>query len=97
MASKISQDTFKHIAHLSRLPLDAKDNAVIDALSQAADYVEVLNELNTSSTPPTSQVNNKNTVLREDVILPSFSQKEALSQAPSSYQGYFKTSATIKK
>lgn len=93
----ISNDTFKHIAHLSRLPLTSKDSSVKDALSEAASYVDVLNELDTSKVEPTSQVNNKINVLREDKILPSFTQAEALSQAPSTYQGYFKTSATIKK
>jgi len=95
--TKITKAEFEHIAHLSRLPLTPQDDSVIDALSQAADYVKVLNELDTDKIQPTYQVNKKSNVFREDKITPSFSQKEALSQAPDSYQGYFKTSATIKK
>ena len=97
MTSQISDDQFQHIAKLSRLEIKPEENFIKDQLSQAADYVDVLKELDTSSVPPTFQVNHKSTVLRDDVITPSFTQSEALSQAPDSQNGYFKTSATIKK
>jgi len=97
MASQITDDQFQHIAKLSRLEIKPEENFIKDQLSQAAEYVDVLKELNTDNTPPTFQVNHKTTVLRDDVITPSFTQEQALSQAPSSQNGYFKTSATIKK
>lgn len=93
----ISDEQFKHIAKLSRLEINPEENVIKDQLTQAAQYVEVLKELNTDNVKPTFQVNHKKNVLREDVITPSFSQSEALSQATNTQDGYFKTSATIKK
>lgn len=39
----------------------------------------------------------KKNVFRSDEVGESLSQDSALSQAPQSHQGYFKTKATIKK
>lgn len=97
MSTVITDDQFQHIAKLSRLEIKPEENFIKDQLTQAADYVDILKELNTDSVEPTFQVNHKKNVLREDVILPSFTQQQALSQAKSTSNGYFKTSATIKK
>jgi len=93
----ITDDQFKHIAHLSRLTIKPEENFIKDQLAQAADYIEVLKELNTESVTPTFQVNHKQNVLRDDVVTPSLSQSAALSQASKSSNGYFVTAATIKK
>lgn len=93
----ITQDQFQHIAKLSRLSLGIDDQAIAGQLSEAAKYVEVLNELNIDNVNPTSQVNHKKNVFRQDEIEPSFTQKQALSQAPKIHLGFFVTEATIKK
>ena len=99
MSSKpvITPKDLEHIAKLSRLSITPSEIYIADQLSQAAEYVGVLDQLDTSTTPPTFQVNNNPTTLREDVIVSGFSQSEALSQAADTYKGYFKTTATIKK
>lgn len=95
----LTDDQFHHIAKLSRLPLNPEEGFIKDQLSQAAEYVEVLKELDdmVKDLPPTYQVNHKTNVLRPDVVTPSLPQDLALSQAQSTHQGYFKTKATIKK
>ncbi len=97
MSTVISDDQFSHIAKLSKLVINPDEKFIKDQLSQAADYIEVLKEINTNTVAPTYQVNHKKNVLRDDIVTPSFSQEEALSQAPKSSNGYFVTSATIKK
>lgn len=97
MSTVITDDQFQHIAKLSRLQIKPEENYIKDQLSRAAEYVDVLKELNTDSVEPTFQVNHKKNVLREDVVTPSFTQAQALSQAKATQNGYFKTSATIKK
>lgn len=97
MPVAISNDQFQHIAKLSRLTINPDENFIKDQLSQAAEYVDILKELNTDQVEPTFQVNHKKNVFRDDVILPSFTQAQALSQAPNTKNGYFVTSATIKK
>jgi aspartyl-tRNA(Asn)/glutamyl-tRNA(Gln) amidotransferase subunit C len=95
--TKITQDDFLHIAKLSRIPVTDADQYIANQLSQAAEYSAVLSELNTDNTPTTFQVNNKKNTLRPDIITPSLPQSVALSQAKSTYNGYFKTKATISK
>lgn len=93
----ITDDQFKHIGHLARLPLNESEDFIKDQLSQAAEYSSVLNELDTDNVVPTYQVNHKTNVLREDVVIPSLPPEVALSQATKTSNGYFVTSATIKK
>jgi len=92
---KISPADFAHIAKLSRLVINPDEQFIAKQLSQATEYIDILKELDTESVVPTYQVNNKKNVLRDDIITSSFTQKEALSQAKSTKDGYFKTSATI--
>jgi len=95
--TKLNQAQVDHIALLSKLNIDSKDQKIAKELSEAADYIKVLDELDVSKIPPTSQVNHKHSIFRLDQVIPSFSQDVALSQAPRSYQGFFVTNATIKK
>jgi aspartyl/glutamyl-tRNA(Asn/Gln) amidotransferase C subunit len=99
MSTIISEDSFLHIAKLSRLSINPEENFIKSQLSQAAGYVEVLKELDNQvkDLSPTYQVNHKSNALREDIVLPSLPVNVALSQAKSTSNGYFKTSATIKK
>lgn len=93
----ITDVVFQHTAKLSRLEIKPEEAYIKDQLIQAANYVEVLDELNTSDVLPTYQVNHKSNVLREDKIEPSLSQDLVLSQAEKTTSGYFKTAATINK
>jgi len=93
----ITDDQFQHIAKLSRLEIKPEESYIKDQLSEAAKYVDVLKELNTEDISPTFQVNHKKNVFRDDVITPSFTQSQALSQAAKTKDGYIVTSATIKK
>jgi len=97
-SSKISLDQLRHIAHLARLEINPeKENYLAEQLSETASYIDVLGELDTKNVNPTFQTNHLKNVTRDDVIGESLTQKEALSQAPDTYNGYFKTQATIKK
>jgi len=93
----ITDAVFQHTAKLARLDIKPEESYIKDQLAQAAQYVEVLKELNTDNVPPTYQVNHKSNVFREDIVQDSLSQELALSQAKNTTNGYFKTAATIKK
>lgn len=97
-SAKITLDQLKHIAHLARLEIDPKkEESLASQLSETASYIDVLSTLNTKDVKPTYQTNHLKNVTRLDEIEESFSQEEALSQAPDTYNGYFKTKATISK
>ena len=59
-------------------------------LSSTLDYVNKLNEVDTTGVEPTSQVTGLENVTREDEVRPSLTQEEALSNAKSTKNGYFK-------
>jgi len=97
-STKITLDELKHIAHLARLEIDPKkEESLATQLSETASYIDVLSQLDTKNIKPTFQTNHLKNVTRSDVVQESFTQKEALSQAPDTYNGYFKTQATINK
>lgn len=97
-SSKISLDQLRHIAHLARLEIKPeKENYLAEQLSETASYIDVLAELDTKNIDPTFQTNHLKNVTRDDVVGESLSQEDALSQAKDTYNGYFKTQATIKK
>ncbi len=93
----ITDAVFQHTTRLSRLEIKPEEASIKDQLIEAAKYVEVLDELDTSNVLPTFQVNHKNNVLRDDIVEASLSQNLALSQAEKVSSGYFKTGPTINK
>jgi len=85
------------IAHLARLPLSEDQkikfkNQIDDVLK----FVGILKKLDTKNISPTSQVTGLENIFREDEIKPSLSQKEALSNSNSIYNGYFKVPAIFE-
>lgn len=97
MSKVISNQDFAHIVQLSNLEIKPEESFLKDQLSQTAEYIKILDELDTQNVVPTFQVNHKKNVFRSDEVGESLSQDSALSQALQSHQGYFKTKATIKK
>jgi aspartyl-tRNA(Asn)/glutamyl-tRNA(Gln) amidotransferase subunit C len=82
-STKISLDQLRHIAKLARLEIKPEhENYLVDQLSETASYIDVLSELDTKDISPTYQTNHLKNVTRPDVIGESFTQTEALSQAP---------------
>jgi aspartyl-tRNA(Asn)/glutamyl-tRNA(Gln) amidotransferase subunit C len=97
-SSKISIEQLKHIAKLARLEIKPEqENYLSEQLSETAAYIDILGELDTKNVEPTFQTNHLKNVTRDDVIGESLTQSDALSQAKDTYNGYFKTQATISK
>ncbi len=96
---QITDDQIAHIANLSQLILTKEEGQIKDQLSKAAEYVDVLNEIEsqTVNLPPTYQVNQKQNVFRSDEVCPSLSQELAISQSRANLKGYFKTGSVNKK
>ena len=90
MATKLTTQDVERIAALANLTLSADLLSTIPAqLSAIIDLVNKLQEVDTTNVEPTSQVTGMTNVFREDVVEPSFTQEEALSNAPRSDNGYF--------
>ncbi len=87
----IDGNTVMHVARLSRLSLSEKE--IVLYKKQLADilaYINKLNKLDTSKTPPTSHpLENLKNVFREDIMKKSFPAKDALHNAPKTKDGFF--------
>lgn len=88
----------EHISKLANLYLsDEEKEKFRRELSQTLKYVRELSEINTANVKPTFNVNKLENIYREDSILPSLSQEEALKNAKNTYNGFFKVKAVLEE
>lgn len=87
---KLTLSEIKHVAKLSNLLLSDQELELLGKeLSETIEFIDHLSEIDTDDTQPTSQVTGKTNELREDNVLPSLSQKDALKNAKKTHNGYF--------
>lgn len=85
-----------HVARLARLGLSEEETKRMrDELSSILGHIEVLQQLDTDTIPPTAQVNSLTNVLRDDVVRPSLTQEEALANAPLRRDGFIEVRAVL--
>ena len=98
MAEKITEETVDKIANLARLEFNGKEKEeIINDLNRMLDFVNKLNELDTSNVEPLIYMNDEVNVLREDEVKQTISQKEALNNAPKKDSDYFKVPKVVEK
>ena len=92
----ISVEEVRRIASLSRLRFsEEKEEELAEQMSSILDYMEKLNELDTSGVPPMSHVLDLKNVYREDEVETRISREEALSNAPDADSTYFRVPKVI--
>jgi len=93
----ISDETIKYVAALAKLDLSEEEavRAKID-LSQIIEYVNRMNELDTTGIEPMSHVFAYENVFREDVVTNRSERDVILSNAPESKDGGFKVPKTVE-
>jgi aspartyl-tRNA(Asn)/glutamyl-tRNA(Gln) amidotransferase subunit C len=95
---KLSHGEVHHIARLSRVGLtEAEVEKMSEQLSNILDNFEILKQVDTTNVPPTAQSIALNTVMREDVILPSLSPDEVLANAPQKEGDFIKVRAILEQ
>ena len=88
----------KKVAKLANLSLSTSEETLFEKqLDETVSYIENLKEIDTKDTKPTNQVTGLTNVTREDTTTPSLSQKEALRNAKSTYNGFFKVNAVLEE
>ena len=90
MANIISDETIEYVGILAKLELsdEEKEQAKKD-MANMLDYIDTLNELDTSGVEPMSHVFPVNNVFREDVVTNGDDREEILANAPVSKQRPF--------
>lgn len=95
---QVDEKIVAHLAHLSRLNVskEAMPKLVAD-MQDLVQFVEKLNELDTTGTEPLMHMGGNFNVLREDALGGSISNEKALSNAPAKEGPFFKVPKVIKK
>jgi len=91
MAEKIDKAQVRKIAKLARLELtDAEVEEFTGQLSAVLDYMEKMDELDTTDIEPLAHCLPISNVLREDTVRESLGTEKALTNAPSRDGDFFK-------
>ena len=95
--SKISLEQVRHVALLARLKLTAEEETRLVAdMSSMLGYVEKLNELKTDDIPPTAQVGDPGTPMRDDTVTNHPAPADMLANAPARSGGFFRVPKIIE-
>ena len=96
MANVISDDTIEYVGILAKLELspEEKEEAKKD-MGRMLDYIDKLNELDTTGIEPMSHVFPVNNVFREDVVTNGDGREETLANAPQRKEDSFEVPRTI--
>lgn len=88
----------KHVAKLANLPLTfEEEEKYSQQLSNILEYIEKLNQVDTSSVESTFNVSGQSNVMREDLATACLSQEEALSNASKTKDGMFETKGVFEQ
>jgi aspartyl-tRNA(Asn)/glutamyl-tRNA(Gln) amidotransferase subunit C len=86
------------LANLSRLQFDtAEKEGIKKDLQRMIQFVEKLNELDTSGVEPLLHMSEQVNILREDEVRGSISRAEGLQNAPVHDEQFFKVPKVIQK
>ena len=92
----ITEEQVKHVTKLSKLSFSEEELAdFTNQLDKIIDMVELLEEVDTTGVPFTSNVNESINVMREDVATPGMDRKELMRNVPESENGYIKVPAIM--
>jgi aspartyl-tRNA(Asn)/glutamyl-tRNA(Gln) amidotransferase subunit C len=95
---EVNDAMIEKLAHLARLKFnDAEKQEIKTDLQRMIVFVEKLNELDLEGVEPLLHMSDEVNVLREDEVKGSVSRSEALKNAPSHDQQFFKVPKVIKK
>ena len=94
---KITTEQVLHVARLARLSLSEEQiETMIKNMNSILDYMDQLNEVDTTGVEPTSHTLDIYTVTRPDAAMPSLTNEEALANAPKSENAHFKVPKVIE-
>lgn len=97
MANIIDDSTIEYVGILSKLELSGEEReAAKKDMGRMLDYIDQLNELDTSEVEPMSHVLPARNVFREDVVTNGDGRKDTLSNAPEQKEDMFVVPKTFE-
>ncbi|MCY4170497.1 MAG: Asp-tRNA(Asn)/Glu-tRNA(Gln) amidotransferase subunit GatC [Bacteroidetes bacterium] len=92
----ISKKEVRHIAELARLSFtEAEEDALSHEMSRILDYVDTLNQVDTSDIEPMTHVHDLGQVVRSDTVRERTTHEDAMENAPDSDGEYFRVPKVI--
>ncbi|MCD8223026.1 MAG: Asp-tRNA(Asn)/Glu-tRNA(Gln) amidotransferase subunit GatC [Clostridiales bacterium] len=96
MANIIDDETIEYVGILAKLELSAEEKeAAKKDMGRMLDYIDKLNELDTTGVEPMSHVFPVTNVFREDVVTNGDGSSDTLANAPQMKEQAFKVPKTI--
>lgn len=97
MANRISDEIIDYVGILAKLELSPEEKeAAKNDMGRMLDYIDKLNELDTTGVEPLSHVFPVYNVFREDVVVNGDDHANILSNAPEQKDGAFKVPKTVE-
>lgn len=97
MANTISSDTIDYVAVLAKLELSGEEKeAAKKDMGIMLDYIDKMNELDTTGVEPLSHLFQVDNVFREDVVTGGDDRDRILKNAPEQKDGAFKVPKTVE-
>ena len=95
---KLTKEEVLHIARLARVAVTEEEvTRYAEQLSNLLEHFQVLQQVDTEGVPPTAQSVELRSVMRDDVIKPSLTAEEVLSNAPRQEADSFRVKAVLEE
>jgi len=92
----VTREEVIKIANLAGLSFTPEEvNRMTHELNRILEYMDKLNELDTTGVEPLHHVLDMKNVFREDEVRTSFPREQVLSNAPDAVDGYFRVPKVI--
>ena len=97
MANVISDETIEYVGILAKLELSPKEKeAAKKDMGRMLDYIDKLNELDTSGVEPMSHVFPVHNVFREDVVTNGDDREQMLANATEAKDGQYQVPRSVE-
>ena len=94
---EINKQLLDKVAHLARLNIsEEKAEGLMQEMSEILNWVEQLNEVDTSGVKPLTNMSHEVNQFREDKVSGHLTKEQALKNAPVSDQDFFKVPKVIE-
>ena len=95
---EITNEIIDHLANLAKLKFeDNQKESIRKDLTKIIAFVDKIEELDTDNVEPLIHINQEVNILREDEVIETITQFQALKNAPSKDSDYFKIATVLSK
>jgi aspartyl-tRNA(Asn)/glutamyl-tRNA(Gln) amidotransferase subunit C len=94
---KVDQEALQKIAHLARLEVRPEEETeLLNSLNGVLNWMEQLNEVDTTGVEPLTHISTETNVLREDVAGNHLAREQAFANAPQHDDQFFEVPKVLE-